>query len=40
MSEVRVDNITGETGADAVKFTKGISVTGIALLEMYRLEAL
>ena len=30
MSEVRVDNITGETGADAVKFTKGISVTGIA----------
>ena len=30
MSEVRVDNITGETGADAVKFTKGITVTGIA----------
>ena len=30
MSEVRVDNITGETGTDAVKFTKGISVTGIA----------
>ena len=30
MSEVRVDNITGETGIDAVKFTKGISVTGIA----------
>ena len=29
MSEVRVDNITGETGTDAVKFTKGISVTGI-----------
>ena len=30
MSEVRVDNITGETGTDAVKFTKGINVTGIA----------
>ena len=30
MSEVRVDNITGETGTNAVKFTRGISVTGIA----------
>ena len=30
MSEVRVDNITGENGTDAVKFTKGITVTGIA----------
>ena len=30
MSEVRVENITGETGTDAVKFTKGITVTGIA----------
>ena len=30
MSEVRVDNITGENSTDAVKFTKGISVTGIA----------
>ena len=30
MSEVRVDNITGETGTDAVKITKGITVTGIA----------
>ena len=30
MSEVRVNNITGETGTDAVKFTKGITVTGIA----------
>ena len=30
MSEVRVDNITGETGTDAVKFTQGITVTGIA----------
>ena len=30
MSEVRVNNITGENGTDAVKFTKGITVTGIA----------
>ena len=30
MSEVRVDNITGENKTDAVKFTKGINVTGIA----------
>ena len=30
MSEVRVENITGENGTDAVKFTKGITVTGIA----------
>ena len=30
MSEVRVDNITGENKTDAVKFTKGITVTGIA----------
>ena len=30
MSEIRVENIIGETGADAVKFTKGINVTGIA----------
>ena len=29
MSEIRVENIIGETGADAVKFTKGINVTGI-----------
>ena len=29
MSEVRVDNIIGENGTDAVKFTKGITVTGI-----------
>ena len=29
MSEIRVDNIIGETGADAVNFTKGINVTGI-----------
>jgi len=29
MSEIRVDNIIGETGVDAVKFTKGINVTGI-----------
>ena len=30
MSEVRVNNITGENKTDAVKFTKGITVTGIA----------
>ncbi len=30
MSEVRVGNITGETGTDAVNFTKGINVTGVA----------
>ena len=30
MSEVRVDNITGENKTVAVKFTKGITVTGIA----------
>ena len=29
MSEIRVENIIGETGADAVKFTKGINATGI-----------
>jgi len=30
MSEIRVENIIGETGVDAVNFTKGINVTGIA----------
>ena len=30
MSEIRVENIIGETGTDAVKFTKAINVTGIA----------
>ena len=29
MSEIRVDNIIGETGVDAVRFTKGVNVTGI-----------
>ena len=29
MSEIRVENIIGETGNDAVKFTKGINVTGV-----------
>ena len=29
MSEIRVTNIIGETGNDAVKFTKGINVTGV-----------
>ena len=27
MSEIRVENIIGETGTDAVKFTKGINVS-------------
>ena len=30
MSEIRVENIIGETGTDAVNFTKGVNVTGIA----------
>jgi len=29
MSEIRVENIIGETGTDAVNFTKGINTTGI-----------
>jgi hypothetical protein len=29
MSEIRVENIIGETGVDAVNFTKGVNVTGI-----------
>ena len=29
MSEIRVTNIIGETGVDAVTFTKGINATGI-----------
>ena len=29
MSEIRVENIIGETRVDAVKFTKGVNVTGI-----------
>ena len=29
MSEIRVTNIIGETGTDAVNFTKGVNVTGI-----------
>ena len=29
MSEIRVTNIIGETGTDAVNFTKGINTTGI-----------
>ena len=28
MSEIRVENIIGETGVDAVQFTKGINATG------------
>ena len=40
MSEVRVENITGENGTDAVKFTKGITVLVLPLLEMYLSEVL
>ena len=29
MSEIRVENIIGETGTDAVTFSKGLSTTGI-----------
>ena len=29
MSEIRVTNIVGENGNDAVTFTKGVSVTGV-----------
>ena len=29
MSAIRVENIIGETGTDAVKFTKGVNVTGV-----------
>ena len=29
MSEIRVTNIIGETGTDAVNFSKGINATGI-----------
>ena len=29
MSEIRVENIIGETGTDAVQFTKGINTTGV-----------
>ena len=29
MSEIRVENIIGETGVDAVNFTKGVNVTGV-----------
>ena len=28
MSEIRVENITGVTGVEAVQFTKGINATG------------
>ena len=31
MSEIRVTNIIGETGTDAVQFTKGISATGVKM---------
>ena len=35
MSEIRVENIIGETGTDAVKFTKGINVTGIVTATVF-----
>ena len=28
MSEIRVENITGQTGVESVQFTKGINATG------------
>ena len=36
MSEIRVENIIGETGVDAVKFTKGVNVTGVVTATSYR----
>ena len=36
MSEIRVTNIIGETGVDAVKFTKGVNVTGVVTATSYR----
>ena len=36
MSEIRVENIIGETGTDAVKFTKGVNVTGVVTATSYR----
>ena len=30
MSEIRVENIIGETGVDAVNFTSGLNVTGVS----------
>ncbi len=39
MSEIRVENIIGETGTDAVKFTKGISATGIVTATGFKVGA-
>ena len=36
MSEIRVENIIGETGVDTVNFTKGINVTGIATATTFK----
>ena len=36
MSEIRVENIIGETGVDAVNFTKGVNVTGVVTATSYR----
>ena len=39
MSEIRVENIIGETGADAVNFTKGINTTGIVTATGFKVGA-
>ena len=39
MSEIRVENIIGETGTDAVKFTKGINATGIVTATGFKVGA-
>ena len=36
MSEIRVTNIIGETGTDAVQFTKGISATGVVTATSFK----
>ena len=39
MSEIRVENIIGETGTDAVNFTKGINATGIVTATGFKVGA-
>ena len=39
MSEIRVENIIGETGTDAVNFTKGINTTGIVTATGFKVGA-
>ena len=36
MSEIRVENIIGETGTDAVQFTKGINSTGVVTATSFK----